>query len=194
MFKPSPNGRSRRCSSWSRPMRVAALLACLLPATVLALPDDRDQPINITADTAIRDEKQGFTVYSGNVHMIQGSLDIVADTLTIYHEKEQADKIVAEGKPAKMQQRPAVGEPLVKARANIIEYYKIEDKVHLKINAFITQDGSSVTGDSIDYFITEQLVKADSQQAPDGKRVQVVIEPKVLRPEEDTADGPSASD
>jgi len=170
MFKPSPNGRSRRCSSWSRPMRVAALLASLLSAGVFALPDDRDQPINITADTAIRDEKQGFTVYSGNVHMIQGSLDIVADTLTIYHEKEQADKIVAEGKPAKMQQRPAVGEPLVKARANIIEYYKIEDKVHLKINAFITQDGSSVTGDSIDYFITEQLVKADSQQAPDSKR------------------------
>ena len=193
MFKPSPNGRSRRCSSWSRPMRVAALLASLLSAGVFALPDDRDQPINITADTAIRDEKQGFTVYSGNVHMIQGSLDIVADTLTIYHEKEQADKIVAEGKPAKMQQRPAVGEPLVKARANIIEYYKIEDKVHLKINAFITQDGSSVTGDSIDYFITEQLVKADSQQAPDGKRVQVVIEPKVLRQEEDTDDGPSAS-
>jgi lipopolysaccharide export system protein LptA len=193
MLEPRPEGRIRRCESWLRAVCIATVLSCLFPAGVLALPDDRDQPIHITADTAIRDEKQGFTVYSGNVHMIQGSLDIVADTLTIYHEKAQADKIVAEGKPAKMQQRPAVDEPLVKARAEIIEYYKIEDKVHLKINAHITQDGSSVTGDSIDYFITEQLVKADSQQAPDGKRVQVVIEPKVIQEEEDTVDGPSAS-
>ncbi|MEE4146411.1 MAG: lipopolysaccharide transport periplasmic protein LptA [Halieaceae bacterium] len=192
MFKPRPEGRVRRCASWLRPLCLATVLSCLLPAGVLALPDDRDQPIHITADTAIRDEKQGFTVYSGNVHMIQGSLDIVADKLTIYHEREQADKIVAEGKPAKMQQKPAVDEPLVKARAEIIEYYKIEDKVHLKINAYITQDGSSVTGDSIDYFITEQLVKADSQEAPDGKRVQVVIEPKLLR-EEEAGDGSSAS-
>ncbi len=193
MFKLRPEGRMRRYGSWLRPVCVAILVTCLLPAGAFALPDDRDQPIHITADTAIRDEKQGFTVYRGNVHMIQGSMDIVADTLTIYHEKAEADKIVAEGKPAKMQQQPAVDEPLVKARAEIIEYYKIEDKVHLKINAHITQDGSSVTGDSIDYFITEQLVKADSQQAPDGKRVQVVIEPKVLKEEEDTADGPSAS-
>ena len=193
MFKPRPEGRMRRCGSGLRTVCVAAVLTCLFPTGVFALPDDRDQPIHITADTAIRDEKQGFTVYEGNVHMIQGSLDIVADKLTIYHEKAQADKIVAEGKPAKMQQRPAVDEPLVKARAEIIEYYKIEDKVHLKINAHINQDGSSVTGDSIDYFITEQLVKADSQQAPDGKRVQVVIEPKVLKEEEDAADGSSAS-
>jgi lipopolysaccharide export system protein LptA len=193
MFKRRPEGRTRRLASWLRPVFAVSVLGCLIPAGAVALPDDRDQPIHITADTAIRDEKQGFTVYRGNVHMIQGSLDIVADTLTIYHENAQADKIVAEGKPAKMQQQPAVDEPLVKARAEIIEYYKIEDKVHLKINAHITQDGSSVTGDSIDYFITEQLVKADSQQAPDGKRVQVVIEPKVLREEEDTADGTSAS-
>jgi lipopolysaccharide export system protein LptA len=193
MFKRRPEGRTRRLASWLQPVFAVSVLSCLIPAGAVALPDDRDQPIHITADTAIRDEKQGFTVYRGNVHMIQGSLDIVADTLTIYHENAQADKIVAEGKPAKMQQQPAVDEPLVKARAEIIEYYKIEDKVHLKINAHITQDGSSVTGDSIDYFITEQLVKADSQQAPDGKRVQVVIEPKVLREEEDTADGTSAS-
>ena len=173
--------------------RAAALLLVLLPAaTGHALPDDSEQPIRITADTAIRDEKQGFTVYTGNVHMIQGSMDIVADTITIFHETAQADKIVAEGKPAKMQQKPSVDEPLVRARAEIIEYYKIEDRVHLKINAHITQDGASVTGDSIDYYISEQLVKADSEQSPDGKRVQVVIPPNVIR-EENEADGPAKS-
>jgi lipopolysaccharide export system protein LptA len=193
MSKHSPDGRSRRFSSWRAPVATAILLAGLLPASAsIALPDDRDQPIRITADTAIRDEKQGFTVYTGNVHMIQGSLDIVADTITIFHETAQADKIVAEGKPAKMQQKPAVDEPLVKARAEIIEYYKVENRVHLKNNALITQDGASVTGDTIDYYINDQLVKADSEQSPDGKRVQVVIPPTVLR-EENAGNGPAES-
>ncbi len=198
MSYPSPAGRKRRFSRW--PERVfasflAAVLGSLLTASASALPTDRDQPITITADTAVRDEKQGFTIYRGNVHMIQGSMDIVADVLTIYHETEQADKIVAEGKPAKMQQRPEIGEPMVRARAEVIEYFKVEDRVHLKVNAYIFQDGSSVTGDSIDYYITEQLVRAESQESPDGKRVQVVIEPKILREdEEEMPDGPSASE
>lgn len=184
-------GHKRRHSRWLAPLRVAALITGITVSGItLSLPTDRDQPIRITADTAIRDEKQGFTVYTGNVHMIQGSLDIVADKLTIYHENAEADKIVAIGTPAKMKQRPAVDEPMVRARAEIIEYYKIEDRVHLKVNAFITRDdGSSVTGDSIDYYITEELVKADSEQSPDGQRVQVVIPSNVVRDEEDPPAG-----
>lgn len=181
----------RRCRL---PLRVVALLAGLLLAIMAnALPDDRDQPIRITADTAIRDEKQGFTVYSGNVHMTQGSMDIEADKLTIFHETAQADKIVAEGKPARMQQKPAVDEPMVRAHAEIIEYYKIEERVHFRIDAHIDQDGASVTGDSIDYFIAEQLVKADSDKATEGNRVQVVIPATTIR-EEETASGTPASD
>ena len=181
----------RRCGF---PLRVVALLVGLLLAIVAsALPDDRDQPIRITADTTIRDEKQGFTVYSGNVHMTQGSMDIEADKLTIFHETAQADKIVAEGKPARMQQKPAVDEPMVRAHAEIIEYYKIEERVHFRIDAHIDQDGASVTGDSIDYFIAEQLVKADSDKATEGNRVQVVIPATTIR-EEETASGTPASD
>jgi lipopolysaccharide export system protein LptA len=193
MFKHSPDGHKRRNSRQSGRVPILVLLACLLaPGYSMALPDDRDQPIRITADTAIRDEKQGFTVYSGNVHMTQGSLDIVADKLTIFHETAQADKIVAEGKPAKMQQKPSLEEPLVRARAQVIEYFKIEDRVHLRIDAHITQDGASVTGDSIDYYIQEQLVKASSDQTPDSKQVQVVLPADVVR-EEDAASGPTQS-
>lgn len=181
----------QRC--WSV-LRVVALLAWLLPAMAAnALPDDRDQPIRITADTAIRDEKQGFTVYSGNVHMTQGSMDIEADKLTIFHETAQADKIVAEGKPARMQQKPAVDEPMVRAHAEIIEYYKIEERVHFRIDAHIDQDGASVTGDSIDYFIVEQLVKADSDKATEGNRVQVVIPAETIREEEAPSGNPASN-
>jgi len=199
LFKLSPEAQpwwlpGRYCFQGRTLPAILALLALsLLPVNVaLALPDDRDQPMRITADTALRDEKQGMTVYNGNVHMVQGSLEIEADKLTIYHETDQANKIVAEGQPAKMQQRPAADEALVKARAQVIEYIKAEERVHLSLDAHIAQDGATVTGNSIDYLIAEQLVKADSDQAQQGNRVEVVIPPQVIR-QEDEPDGAAES-
>ncbi|MEP4485769.1 MAG: lipopolysaccharide transport periplasmic protein LptA [Halioglobus sp.] len=144
-------------------------------SAVHSLPDDREQPIRITADQAVRDEKQGFTVYSGNVQMDQGSLHIDADKITIYHSDEDADRVVAEGTPARMQQQPEPDDGLVKAQATKIEYFKMEDRALLTQNAQIQQDGSTVTGETIEYFISEQLVRADSNQDAADSRVEVVI-------------------
>lgn len=178
------------------PGRACALLLALLivafSGTVVGLPDDREQPIRITADQALRDEKQGFTEYTGNVRMDQGSLHIEADKITIYHIGEEADKIVAEGAPAHMQQQPELDKGLMHARANVIEYYKVEDRVHLRENAQVEQDGSTVAGDTIDYFITEQLVRADSNQAESSSRVEVVIPAQVVN-EQESDSGPTDS-
>jgi lipopolysaccharide export system protein LptA len=188
MFNPGPSERCRCPGRWPDVLCVALLLLAMVPGdAAFALPDDKDQPMRITADTAMRDEKEGVTIYSGNVNMVQGSLKIGADKLTIYHETEQADKIVAEGKPATMQQKPEVDEPLVKARAEIIEYYKSEERLHFRINAHIDQDGTTVTGNTIDYLIEEQLVTADSDQAQQGNRVEVVIPPQTIREEKDAS-------
>jgi lipopolysaccharide export system protein LptA len=163
------------------PSRNLALLLLLIFMTSLvqALPDDRDQPIHISADKALRDEKQGFTIYSGNVQMEQGSMRLEADKLTIYHATDEVDKIVAEGRPAKMQQQPELDKAVIHAHAGVIEFFRNEDRVHLQTNARIEQDGAVVSGDSIDYFIEEQLVKADSDLAVEGNRVNVVIPPNV---------------
>jgi lipopolysaccharide export system protein LptA len=147
----------------------------LMVPVVQALPEDRDQPIRIEADEALRDEKQGFTRYSGNVKMDQGSLHIEADEVTVYHLEQEADKIIARGKPAHFEQQPEPEKGLVRARAETIEYYKNKDRVQLLNNASIEQDGSTVTGDFTEYFISEQRVKADSDRSREGSRVQVVI-------------------
>lgn len=154
---------------------LVSLACCVAAPPSLALPDDRDQPIRIEADEALRDEKQGFTRYQGHVKMDQGSLHIEADTITIYHDDEQADVILAEGEPARLQQQPDPEKGPIKAHANIIEYFKSEDRVRLRQSAHIEQDGSIVTGDSIDYYIAEQLVRADSDKSREDSRVQVVI-------------------
>jgi len=159
--------------------RSLALVLCAWLAVdsslAMGLPDDREQPIRISADQAIRDEKQGVTVYSGNVQMDQGSLHIDADKITIYHSQDDANRVVAEGMPARMQQQPEPDEGMVKAEADKIEYFKLEDRALLTENARIQQDGSTVTGQTIEYFISEQLVRADSNQNAADSRVEVVI-------------------
>ena len=162
-------------------LAIALILGLSTP--VSALPDDRDQPIRIEADEALRDEKQGFTRYQGNVRMDQGSLHIEADQVTVYHDANEAQRILATGKPAKLQQQPEIEKPPIKASADTIEYFKLEERVQLRQNAYIEQDGSIVTGDSIDYLMNEQMVKAGSDKNSESSRVKVIIPAGALNQE-----------
>lgn len=160
----------------------AAFLALLFSAPAPALPDDREQPIRIAADKAVRNEKRGITLYNGNVEMRQGSMELDADSLVVYHKGEYANKIVAHGAPARMRQRPEPDEGLVHAHARVITYFRDEELVNLRTDARVErEDGTLVTGDSIDYFIAKQLITAESDQTDEGNKVFVVIPPSVHR-------------
>lgn len=188
MYLPGPERRRMQ-------QLLSALLVWAMCGLAQALPEDREQPIRITADQAIRDEKQGFTVYQGNVKMRQGSMQIDARKLTVFHAVQDAERILAEGSPAHMQQQPEPGQGLMHARAERIEYFKAGERVLLTVNASIEQDGSTVTGDSIEYLITEQLVRADSTPAAGSRnRVEVVIPARNLPEAAPTAPDPNDSD
>jgi lipopolysaccharide export system protein LptA len=149
-----------------------------------ALPDDTEQPIHITTDEALRDEKTGRTVYQGNVELVQGTIRITADRITLYSEENEASRIVAEGSPARMQQQPEPDSPLMHAHGDVIEYFRSEERVQLRQNAQVEQDGSVVTGDKIDYFIDQQLVKAAADESSTDSRVKVTIPPHKLEKDE----------
>jgi len=178
MFRQAPDpGHTRPV-----PLQAAIVAAAwlLLAPGIHALPEDRQQPIRISADQALRDERQGFTEYTGNVRMQQGSLQIEAEKITVYHQQAAADRILAEGSPARLQQQPEVDKGIVHAAALRIEYFKAEERVHLQRQARIEQEGSIVTGDSIDYYMAEQRVRADAGRREDGGRVEVVIPAQVF--------------
>lgn len=157
----------------------------LFAALTQALPEDRDLPMRITADKAERDDISGVTIYTGNVVLIQGTLKLESEKLTIYHSEEEPSEIIAEGNPARMEQRPEVDKAIMYARAQVITYYKSEERVHLQTDGFVEQDGLVVTGDSIDHFIEKQLTKAISDPNSEG-RVVVVIPPNELKSKDDS--------
>lgn len=186
--------RSPERATGARPL-AGLLLGALLSAaaSVQALPEDRNEPIRIAADEALRDEKQGFTVYRGNVTMQQGTLRIDAARVTVFHQDKEADHIRAEGQPAHLQEQPQADKGVMHARAEVIEYFKAEERVLLKRNASVEQEGSRVTGDSIEYFIGEQLLRADSAGSSNG-RVEVVIPASALPNNEAASDANAPTD
>ncbi|MGH1486456.1 MAG: lipopolysaccharide transport periplasmic protein LptA [Cellvibrionaceae bacterium] len=154
-----------------------SLLAILVTAftAVQALPEDSQQPIRITSDSAIKDNKNGFTVYEGDVDMNQGSLNIKADKVTIYIENEEVTTIIAEGKPARFKQKPEPDQEDVLAKALTIEYRVAKKIITLTKNASLDQQGSTITGNIINYDINAARVEADSTESD---RVEVVIPAK----------------
>lgn len=161
--------------------RFIIILLSLNASSLRALPTDAEQDLFLEAETLEFDEQAGTIVYSGNVKMSQGSMLIEADRLVIYGNAEKATKVTAQGKPALFQQTPEPGSSPVKAKANQL-VYKVGDKwLLLEGEAFLDQDGTSLSSNRIEYDVNKALVKASSSKdQKDDDRVRMVIPPKVL--------------
>ncbi len=149
------------------------LLLSILSINSWALQEDTEQPIRIVADSALRDEKQGLTTYSGNVRMDQGSMSISAQSITIHSVGEGVDTIIAKGAPAFFTQKQKGEQAPVTASGKIIEYYKAKELIHIRQQAAIEQNSSTVKSEDIQYYINERIVKANSGKQ--SGRVEVVI-------------------
>ncbi|MBT8139653.1 MAG: lipopolysaccharide transport periplasmic protein LptA [Gammaproteobacteria bacterium] len=172
--------------------RAALKIACGCLALLLAVNSnaqssgvrlDSSAPISIEADSAEQDEKLGVTTYKGNVAIVQGSLSIVADLVRIISRTVNDSRVVgtisADGSPAVFTHSAPGSSDTTSARASSIEYLLDEGKIILQRDATLIQQGSSVSGDRIEYFIEEKRVKANANEnaGADGSRVRTVITP-----------------
>lgn len=178
------------------------LLGLLLAQVAAALPEDSKQNMDIHADTYEFDFQRSTTTFQGNVSLKQGSLVIRADTLVYYGKFEEgksvgAGKIVATGEPAKFQQKPDPEAEPVHAIANRLEYSVKDETLFLIENASLNQDGTSLSGNRIEYDVKKALVKASSGTASkngDQERVRMVIPPKTLQSIDKQPDGQQSTD
>ena len=74
----------------------------LVCENVIPLSSDKDEQIELSSNIAVRNEKGGFTKYSGDVILKQGSLRIKADILRVFHNSGRATKMIAIGQPVKL--------------------------------------------------------------------------------------------
>jgi len=148
----------------------------LLGATqaATALPEDAEQPIHIRADNAEIDQQAGRVVYRGAVQVDQGTLRVTADEMTVEYKNEKVVRIIATGTPAHYRQRIEADAGEVLANASTIIYYTQEERLDLKGNAHLDQQGNTIDGDFIRYDIVAGKVAATAEgDAP----VRMVLQP-----------------
>jgi len=157
-------------------IRFLLVAACLLPAApAMALPEDSQQPIQVTADNARFDERLGEAVYRGKVQIIQGTLEVNGDSLTIKVDgKGQLSTARTVGKPAHYQQKIDPDKGLVTAEAGEILFDNVNGTITLIGNAVLRQDSASFKGPRIVYSTTRKQIEASGSP---GERVQLVFPP-----------------
>lgn len=157
---------------------IAATLFYLLGLssfTAYGLPSDSEQEISIASDKASLNNLQGELIYSGNVELIQGTLIIQADKVTLIRNENGMERLIANGTPARYEQVLSSNEDKTHAFGETIIYNVLNDELTLIKNAGLKKQGNVFEGEKIVYSIKEQRVKADSTQQD---RVRMVIQPK----------------
>ena len=153
----------------------------LLTTSAWALSTDKDQPIEIEADSADLDDEKGVTIYRGNVILIQGSVRMTGDTMTVYFTNDELDTLIMEGKPATYRQLPDGSKVYDEAEALRMEYYELKSLIILIDKASFKQEGLSFSGNRIEYDTENSRIKAKGsvkQQNGTGQRVKIILKPK----------------
>ena len=166
----------------------AALWAsCLIFAPIaLALPEDADQPIHIRADNAEIDQQQGLAIYRGEVRVEQGTLRVTADEMTVEYVDQKVVRIIAKGNPAYYRQQIEAGKAEVTAHSSVIIYFTQEERLDLLGDAFLTQEGSEITGDLITYDIVAGKVDATAEN---DERIRMILQPAADNTTNNDSDG-----
>ena len=149
----------------------------LVAPSVFALPEDRDQPIEIAADNAVINEKQNHAEYRGAVLVTQGTLKLEGELVNLKtNEAGEVETFISKGQPARFEnlRRKTDKEP-VRGRATIIEYSYETDQVVLTGNAEIITQDSEFSGPEIRYDLNTGEVAASGSRS---ERVNMTMQPK----------------
>ncbi|WP_237057782.1 lipopolysaccharide transport periplasmic protein LptA [Microbulbifer sediminum] len=157
---------------------------CALAALILlpglyatALPSDRQQPVKVNAQKLEANRGKNLSVYSGNVVITQGSLQIRADRVEVHGNPEgEIRRVIATGSPAHFQQQMQQTQNLIKARARRIEFKVNSDELQLTGDAYVDRDGNTLAAEQIDYDLNSEKMQAQGQSG-DG-RVEMIWKPE----------------
>jgi len=162
---------------------LSSVLLCLPYSLANALPSDKNQEIQISSGNAAIDSKQGVTILTDAVKLVQGTLEINAEKVTLRYDKNQKlQSLVAEGAPARYQQQPDPDKAVIHAEASNITYDVSKQHLTLDKNAFVEQKGATTRGGHIDYDMTAGTVNA-SGSGNATNRVEFVIPPQTDKKE-----------
>lgn len=169
---------------------ILTLVISVMMNSAFALSTDKQQDIEIQADSAEKDDIKGITIYRGDVIVDQGSIHMTGDVMTVYNDANgEMELVIMEGRPATYRQLPDNSKIYDEAEALQMEYYTLKDYVILIDKALVTQEGLRFSGSRIEYDTVLSQVKAkgatktsktkgDSKKKKTDGRVKIIIKKK----------------
>lgn len=153
------------------------------PASALAEESDRDQPIELEADTVTVNDAKKISIYTGNVILNQGSLQIKADKMIVREDQDGFQHSTCTGNPTTFKQKRTGKDEWMQGSGQRIEYNARMDKVQLYTNAWVKRGEDIVTGDYISYDANAEYAEVigGTKANPNGtagSRVKATIQPK----------------
>ena len=152
------------------------LALALVPSLATALPEDRNQPIQLEASRGQIDQKTGISVYEGNVVISQGSMRLSAEVATIHVKDGGFQRMEATGNPVNLRYQPTADIPEILGVSQRVEYDVAGAKVIMSGRARLTQGQDVFTGDRVEYDLKSDIVRA--RGAGNNGRIQFTIQPR----------------
>ena len=153
--------------------KVLGLFMLAAVTTAYPLPEDREQPISLEANSASFDQNTGVSVYRGNVVVTQGSMYLAADKATVYFKNSQFVKMEAAGAPTRFRYRPAADRPEIDGIGREVSYDVKAGQVTVSGGARFNQGGDVMTGETIVYDLSQDVVKVEGGK----QRIKIILQP-----------------
>jgi len=159
---------------------LATCLLCLsLP--LMALESDRQESLEVSANSTDGTLGDGVTTLRGNVDIRQGTLRITADEAEVKKIDGRVGSVTFRGQPAFLEQE-IEEQGLVQATANVIDYQVASGLVTLSGNADVKHPQYQISGELLTYDLNIQHFQGSSDANGNG-RIRILLDPAVINSE-----------
>lgn len=150
-------------------------------APAMAQQRDADQPIEVEADQLDLDDAAGTAVYTGDVDIRQGTMQLTGDRVEIRRNQAgELTRATATGERAYIEQQPDPNEPVMRGWGRTIIYHVAERRVELIDRAELHQRGDTFDGGYLEYFLDRRVVqaRAESEGVEGRQRIRMTLQPE----------------
>jgi len=151
------------------------------------LESDRQQPLEVKANSTDGTLGDGITTLRGDVDIRQGTLHITADEAEVSKVDGRVNSVTFRGKPAFLEQE-IEDQGLVQATANIIEYQVASGLVTLTGNADVTHPQYQISGEILIYDLNIQHFEGSGDASGNG-RIHIRLDPEIINDKEKDKSG-----
>ncbi|WP_172116311.1 lipopolysaccharide transport periplasmic protein LptA [Halomonas hibernica] len=154
-----------------------ALFALAVPLSAAA--QTSQAPIEVEADQLDLDQRAGTAVYSGDVNIRQGNMQLRGDRVEIIrNDAGELSRAIATGERAYLRNQLDDQDAPMEGWARRVVYHVAERRVELIDQAELTQAGDQFTGGRLEYFIDREVVQARSDvNGSESQRIRMTLQP-----------------